>query len=463
MKRTLADWLAWQEQLHPQAIDLGLDRVAAVARRLDVLRPAPVVISVAGTNGKGSTVAMLESILRTSGRRVGAYTSPHLIRYNERIRIDGREASDDELCAAFERIDAARGDISLTYFEFGTLAALDLMRCAPLDVALLEVGMGGRLDAVNVVDADCAIVTSIGLDHQQWLGDDREAIGREKAGIFRTGRPAVCADPDPPASLVAAARECAAALYLPDRDFRAVSREDGLWDWRCGDAAIEGLPPPALAGGFQLRNAAAAITALHLSCLGQPHRAKTPTGAAKAAIDGRQELPFAAAAAPTGIPFCGDARLAAAVPEGLAGVSLPGRFQRLAERPEIIADVAHNPDSAAALAALLAEHPTPGRSIAVFAVLADKDLDGIVAPLAGCFSAWHVAGLPGVARAEVPEPLAVRLALRVGVPVTPHADVAAALVAAREQACLADRVIVFGSFHTVGAAMASLQADRQRR
>lgn len=258
---TLDDWLGWQETLHPKAIDLRLERVRTVLQRLQPEPPAYTVITVGGTNGKGSCVAMLDSILRAAGYPVGAYSSPHLLRYNERIRINGVEADDAAICRAFARIDAVRSEISLTYFEFGTLAALELFREAGVDVAVLEVGLGGRLDAVNVLDADAALVVSIGIDHVDWLGADRDSIGYEKAGIYRAGRPAICADPDPPPRLLDFAQSLGASLRRVGRDYH-FSQQENSWRWQSDTAQFNDLPLPALAGVHQIGNAAAALAIL---------------------------------------------------------------------------------------------------------------------------------------------------------------------------------------------------------
>ncbi|HSP00336.1 MAG TPA: bifunctional tetrahydrofolate synthase/dihydrofolate synthase, partial [Thioalkalivibrio sp.] len=308
---TLEQWLAWQETLHPKAIDLGLERVARVAGRLGLLEPSHAVITVAGTNGKGSTVALLDAIYRAAGYRVCTYTSPHLLRYNERIRIHGALASDEALCRAFDAVDTARGEESLSYFEFGTLAALWLFWEAAPDVAILEVGLGGRLDAVNIIDSDVAVITSIGIDHEAWLGSDREVIGAEKAGVFRAARPAVCGDPRPPASIQRRALDLGAKLYMAGRDFswQAAALGQG-WQWQGpGAVVLADLPLPALFGPIQLNNAASALTAVTLL----------------------------------------QARLAVsreALARGLQQVRLPGRFQQLRDKPLVILDVAHNPQGA---------------------------------------------------------------------------------------------------------------------
>ncbi len=414
MPRDLAAWLAWQETLHPNPIDLGLERVAAVWARL---HPGPLpfaVVTVGGTNGKGSTVAYLEAILCAAGCRVGAYTSPHLLRYNERVRIDGVEAGDAALCAAFERIDAARSDTSLTYFEFGTLAALELFARAPVEVALLEVGLGGRLDAVNVVDPDVAVVTTIDLDHTAWLGEDREAIGREKAGIFRPGRPALYSDRNPPQSLLAAARACGARLLRVGRDYELRAAADG-WEFRGPGGSIDGLPRPALAGGFQLDNAATALAALQLLA---PRITVT----------------------------------AEACRAGLATARLAGRFQHLPGPVERILDVAHNPQAARALAANLAAEPCTGRTYAVFGMLADKDVEAVAGALRGVVDGWYLAGLEvprGLSAAVLEARLApLELPLRASLP-----SVAAAWRAALQAARPGDRVLACGSFFTVAEVM----------
>lgn len=406
---TLADWLAWQETLHPKAIDLGLERVREVAQRLELLAPRHSVITVAGTNGKGSSVALLEAILDQAGHRVGAYTSPHLWRYNERIRIDREPVADEVIVDAFARIDAARGDVSLSYFEFGTLAALDIFARAGLDVAVLEVGLGGRLDAVNILDADCALVTGIGIDHVEWLGTDREAIGREKAGIFRAGRPAICSDPTPPDSLRETARVVGAEWYGLGEQYGFRPAAD-RWSWWGPDSGIDDLPLPALQGPYQLNNAAGVLMALRT--LGD-------------------RLPVTLAALHAGLR---EARVA-------------GRFTVLPGPVERIFDVAHNPHAAVALAYALAARPCRGRTLAVCAMLADKDAAGVAAALAAQVDAWHLAGLGGE-RGQSAATLAQRMGLSPAQCVL-HADPADAYAAACAAARDGDRVVVFGSFHTI--------------
>lgn len=424
---TLADWLDYQQRVHPRSIELGLDRVRAVWQRLGAPALAPVVITVGGTNGKGSTVAFLEAMLACAGKRVGAFTSPHLHRYNERIRVDGREADDASLMDAFARIEAARvsgpGEaIALTYFEFGTLAALWIFSQSPLDVAVLEVGLGGRLDAVNIIDADAAIVTTIDLDHQQWLGLDRDSIGREKAGIFRTGRPAIVGDATAPPGLLDAARASGAQVRLAGRDFRA-DRHAGAWRWSgwaedAAPASIE-LPPPTLAAPGQIDNAAAAIAALY---------------ALRARLGWNAD----------------------AIARGVAGARVDARLQRFGGEPPLIVDVAHNPQAARMLAQWLRANPAPGRTLGVFGALGDKDVRGVADALALQIDLWFLAGLDadsprGLSSPDLHDALAPALE-RSAVQGT-HPDVASALAAAFGQARAGDRVIAFGSFFVAAAAL----------
>ena len=421
---TLDGWLVYLETLHAKTIALGLDRVLAVYERLDAPLACPVV-TVAGTNGKGSTCAVLAAILRAAGYRVGLYLSPHLMRYNERVRLPDGEASDAELIAAFNAVEDARvrgdaegGPTPLTYFEFGTLAALWLFARSGLDALVLEVGLGGRLDAVNIIDADVAILTSVGIDHVDYLGETREAIGREKAGIFRPGRPAVCADPDPPVSVRAAAEAVGAQLLQIDRDFEFF-REGGQWRYRGPQGERYGLPFPALRGAYQLRNASAALTALDQL---------------------RDRLPVAAGA----------------LRDGLLAVELPGRFQVLPGRPTVVLDVAHNPQAAQALAEGLGAMGFHPQTIAVCGMLADKDVQGVVTALLPRVDRWHVAPLPGPRGASAARLREALIAAGVGAEAVRMFDsVAQALAAAREAAGEADRILVFGSFLTVAAAQAA--------
>lgn len=401
------------ETLHPREIELGLVRVEEVRDRLGLAQPAFAVITVSGTNGKGSTVAMLEHTLHAAGYRVGAYTSPHLIEYNERVRLATEAVSDAELCAAFERVEAARTGTPLTYFEFGTLAAIDYFRQRRVEIAILEVGLGGRLDAVNAWDADVSIVSSVGIDHVEWLGPDRESIGREKAGIYRAQRCAICGDPDPPHSLIEFAEQIDARLLCVDRDFDFERLPDS-WTWRALDKKHYGLPYPAMRGDYQLYNAACMIMAL--SCL-----------------VGRFPVKMA------------DIR------SGLLNAVLPGRFQTLPGRPVRVLDVAHNVQAVKALARNLTAQVVPGQTIAVCGMLRDKPIAEAVRILAPLVSRWHVAGLPG-ARGASTEDMRVALAeAGVGEGVGLHEDIEQAYFAALAEASENDRIVVFGSFHTVSA------------
>lgn len=413
---TLADWLAWQESLHPTKIDLGLERVRTVLRRMGLEQPAYAVITVGGTNGKGSCVALLEAMLSAAGYRVGAYTSPHLLRYNERVRVARDMVDDAQWCEAFARVDEARQDISLTYFEFGTLAALEIFSRVGLDIAILEVGMGGRLDAVNILDADLAIVTTVDMDHTAWLGSDREQIAVEKAGILRRSRPAVYGDANPPAALVTQARALGVPLHCFSWDFGyELERQGWLW-WGLGRRRHT-LPMPRMRGPFQLKNAATALMALELLS------PRFPVG--------RQ-----------------------AVRAGLISASLPGRLQLLDERGLRICDVAHNPQAAAALAEGLASLPCGGATHAVVAMLADKDMAGVIGAMSGTVDIWHVAGLDGERGAAMAQ-LARQVRAVVGEQVVcEYPSVPAALATAAAVAGAADRIVVFGSFYTAAAALA---------
>jgi dihydrofolate synthase/folylpolyglutamate synthase len=423
MPRSLADWLAYIERQHPRSIALGLERVREVAARMGLGRPARHVITVGGTNGKGSTVAFVEAIARAAGWKVGAYTSPHLLAYNERVRVDGRDAGDAALVEAFEAVEAARtagGEVPLTYFEYGTLAALWLFERSGLDLAVLEVGLGGRLDAVNLVDPDVAVVTTVDLDHQDWLGGDREAIGFEKAGIARAWKPLVLGEDDPPSSLLGHAYAIGASTWRANNDFFFERIDEARWRWREVGFELE-LPMPALAAPVQLRNAATAIAALR-------------------ALDA--PVPMQAWA------------------EGVAGARLPGRLQSF-ERGgvEVLVDVGHNPQAARALAEWLAATPSAGATLAVYAALGDKDAAGVADALAGEVDDWFLAGLEDAGpRGIGVDALAQRLAGTAAGTGDRHPDVTTALAAALMRARAGDRVLAFGSFHTVGAALAALGA-----
>jgi dihydrofolate synthase/folylpolyglutamate synthase len=411
---TLNDWLAHCERLHPKSIDMTLQRVASVRERLGLRFDMPV-IAVAGTNGKGSSCAMLESIARHAGYRVGVYTSPHLVRFEERCRIDGRPLEADALLPHFEAVEAARGDTALTYFEFTTLAIMRALSSAALDLVVLEVGLGGRLDAVNAVDADCALITSIDLDHTEFLGPDRESIGFEKAGILRAGRPGVISDPLPPASVLRYARDIGADLWQVGRDFgHAGDRQQ--WSWRGRARRHNALAYPALRGANQLVNASgvlAVFEALH------------------------ERLPVSAQA----------------VRSGLATVDLPGRFQILPGQPAIVLDVAHNPHAVATLALNLDQMGFYPRTHAVFGAMHDKDIAGMVARLAPLIDRWYLTDLPlpRAAKAEELERI-VRARLPAQQP-SRHASPSDALRAAMAAADPADRIVVFGSFLCVGGVL----------
>lgn len=414
---TLPQWLAYIERVHPKSIDMGLARVAAVrdAMKLEATFP---MITVGGTNGKGSACAMLEAIFHEAGYRVGCYTSPHLIRYNERVRVAREEASDADLVRALAAVQAVRGEIALTYFEFSTLAAMWLFAKTAVDVAVLEVGLGGRLDAVNAFDADCALVMSVALDHMDYLGDTREAIGAEKAGIFRSSCPAICADRDPPHSLLHHAAATGARLLVIGRDFdgEADPRQWRYWGPR---GERHGLPHPGLRGDYQVSNAAAALAALD---------------------ELRERVPVTA----------NDIRT------GLLTAENPGRFEVLPGRPTVILDVAHNPAAATALARNLARMPRGGRTFAVFAMLRDKDVRGVVDAVTPRIDEWLVSGIDEPRGADA---AFLRDALeRSGISnhVSACATIADAYRTACDRASQDDRIVVFGSFHTVAAVMAAV-------
>ncbi len=412
MPATLDEWLAHCERLHPKSVDMTLERVRTVRERMGLAFAMPV-ITVAGTNGKGSSCAMLEAIALQAGYRVGLYSSPHLVLFEERCRINGRQVEAAALLPHFEAVEAARGDVALTYFEFTTLAIMRALSKAALDLVILEVGMGGRLDAVNAVDTDCALITSIDLDHMEFLGPDREAIGFEKAGILRAGRPAVLSDPVPPASIVQHAQALGTDLRLVGRDF-AHAGDRQQWSWRGRSRRYNALAYPALRGANQLINASgvlAVLEALH------------------------QRLPISAQA----------------VRNGLATVELQGRFQIVPGQPVLVLDVAHNPHAVATLALNLDQMGFYPRTHAVFGAMRDKDIDGIVARLKPLVDAWYLCDLP-LPRAARAEELAQRLpagATEAGRHATPSLALAAALAAADP----ADRIVVFGSFLCVGGVL----------
>ena len=428
MPRTLADWLAFIERQHPKSIAMGLERVRAVAARLGLERPAARVVTVAGTNGKGSTVAFIESIARAQGLRVAAYTSPHLLRFNERIRIDGREVEDAALVAGFAAVEAARGDVPLTYFEYATLCALWLFQRAGLDLAVLEVGLGGRLDAVNLVDADAAVITTVDLDHQDWLGHDTEAIGFEKAGIYRPGRPAFCADPLPPQSLLGHAAAISADLRLVGRDFGFErDTENRLqWRWWCrsGNRVVKrSLAYPGLRGPTQLFNAAVALAALDSIA---------------------DRLPVTMQA----------------IRPGLIETELPGRFQVVPGKPAIVLDVGHNPQALKVLADNLGSMGFFDNTHAVVGMLADKDIAGALHPLKGKVDHWYAASLGGPRGTSAAALADIIAAGGLGGEVSCHDSPAAAMQAAKGRAGESDRILAFGSFYTVAGALQVVRANR---
>ncbi|OQP75294.1 bifunctional tetrahydrofolate synthase/dihydrofolate synthase [Xanthomonas phaseoli] len=427
---TLSDWLAYIEQQHPSSIAMGLERVREVAARLQIAAPAKHVIVVGGTNGKGSTVAFIESIGRAAGWKVGAYTSPHLLRYNERVRIDGEEASDAQLAAAFAAVEAARGDTALTYFEFGTLAALWLFQQSALELAVLEIGLGGRLDAVNIVDSDVAVITTVDIDHTDWLGEDREAIGTEKAGIIRAWKPVVLGEIDPPSSVLRRAYQLGANAIRAGSDYffepidtqhaESPRADAPQWRWRDVVVTLE-LPMPALHAPVQLANAAAAIAALQ--------------------------------ALPVDVP-------GAAWAQGIGNAHVAGRLQRLeVDGVQILLDVGHNPQAARALAAALGAQAHAGSTYAIYAALADKDVLGVVEAVAAQIDHWALAGLEG-ARGQSAQALQARLQGSAAAQAPCHRDVAGAVHAVLDAASPGDRVLVLGSFHTVADALDALHSAR---
>lgn len=415
---TLEEWLAWGRRLHPRDVVLETKRCAAVARRLGSIPPGFPIVTVAGTNGKGTCVALLESMLNAAGARAGAYLSPPLLRFSETVRVGGREVEDAALCAAFARVEAVREDIALTAFEFQSLAAMEALRAGGAEIAVLEIGMGGRDDAVNIFEPQIAVVTNVGIDHVRWLGGTREEIAFHKAGILRPGKPVVCGEREPPAALRARAAALAAPLYRLGRDFDVEVREES-WTWRDREAEYADLPAPALSGPFWFENAAAAIMAMRLL----PDRLQVESG-----------------------------RIARA----MRGVELPGRQQVLEGEVQKVIDVAHNFDSVRALRSALRARAVRGRTLSVFAMLGDKDIAGATACLRDVMDCWFVSGLPGPRGLDA-RALAQRMApdLKLNL----HCDIASAYRSACAAARPGDRVVVWGSFH---AARAAFECESQR-
>lgn len=422
---SLPSWLAWLEKNHPSEIDLGLERITRVAQRMALLTPAAKVVTVAGTNGKGSCVTATAALLSAAGFSVGVYTSPHLLHYNERIAVDGKPVADAEICSAFEAIFNACQQttaeypvpISLTYFEYGTLAALEIFRRRQVTAMVLEVGLGGRLDAINIIDADVAVITSIALDHTDWLGDNREAIGYEKAGIMRAGKPVVCADFSPPQSLLDHAHNLSVSLHLIARDFGYSVANDSGWSWwnHCGQFSSQPLPQlplPSLAAALQV----AFIFGLDLSELNALTR--------------------------------------------VAALRVPGRFQTVLWRErQVILDVAHNPAATAYLADRLAQHAAPGAKIhGIVAMMADKDRAQSLANLKECISHWYIADLSFIPRAATVEQLRQNL-VDLNLLVEFSGSVADCLQAAFNNSDPGDRILVFGSFYTVAAGLQKIDAQ----
>lgn len=415
---TLDAWLDWQATLNPAEIDLGLERIALVLERLDLSdRFNCPLIMVAGTNGKGSVVAMLESIALAEGLKVGCYTSPHIRHYNERIRINAIDASDEDLCESFERIDQARGECQLTYFEFGTLSAIELFHRASLDLVIMEIGLGGRLDAVNVMQSDISVITTIDIDHTDWLGEDREAIGYEKAGIFRSDTPAVCGDQDPPISVTKKAEALQIKCHVNAVDFR-VEKHKNHWNFKSELLEIKQLPFPSLQGDIQLQNAAVSIMTLLL-------------------LDNKFNISQSS------------------IKQGLSNINLDGRYQLIHRKPDVFVDVAHNVQAAKSLAdQLVVTKNQYNQTHAVIAMLADKDVESVVKQFAQNIDVWHCAGLESVQRGMSAKRMASVLErVNTGVKLRAKSTVKEACISAMAQSNVDDRVIVFGSFFTVSEAM----------
>ncbi len=413
---TLQEWLDWQETLHPSEIELGLERVEQVWLRLDPERLNSIVITIAGTNGKGSSAAILESILLAAGYTVGCYTSPHLLDYNERIRLNGRQTSDQAICDSFSRVDQARVDVSLTYFEFGTLAALDIFAGEQLDVVILEVGLGGRLDAVNIIDPDVALITTIDIDHTSWLGDTRDEIALEKAGILRPGKPAVFGSSNPPQALVERASELGVELSISEEDF-TYSCSGNTWSWQGRERGYQQLPAPPLTGRFIFQNGSAVLMVLEL-------------------LQERLVISFDS------------------ISKGLQELWIPGRFQVMPGDVTVILDVAHNPESATELATNLGRMSHQGRNLAVFSALADKDIVGVIKPLVGLIDRWYIGELDTSRAASLDQLRGSITAAEVDVSrIDSNESLSQATTKAMADAETHDKLVIFGSFFTVAEIM----------
>ncbi len=417
----LQDWLQWQEGLHFKSIELGLDRCRAVAERMDLLEPDFAVVSVAGTNGKGSSVAMLDSIFTAADYKTGCYTSPHLIHYNERVRIQREQVSDKLLCEAFARVDEARGSISLTYFEFGTLAALDIFKHAGIDIAILEVGLGGRLDAVNILDADVALISTIALDHEFWLGKNRESIALEKAGIFRPDTPAVCSDPNPPQSLIRHAQELKTPLHLLNQDYKFIPKGEH-WDWKTLNVELNDLPRPCRFNQYQIQNAAGVLSTVHH--LHDTHPVSE-----------------------------------AAIRQGLKQVRFPGRFQVIPGNVQIIMDVAHNQNAAEILVDNIKRLECKGKTHVLIGMLNDKDHAAVFSELRMVADSWHIVELESERKTTSDILLQELDNMQDTKSRKVHKSIGHALNYLQQYSELGDQIVVTGSFLTVGAAMRHLQRD----
>lgn len=417
---SLHAWLAWQEALHPLGIDLGLDRVAGIFCKLNPSYVKPLTVTVAGTNGKGSSVAYLEAIYRSQGYCVGAYTSPHILRYNERIRINGEPVSDDEICESFARIDSVRDATLLSYFEFGTLAALDVFQRNQVDIQLLEVGLGGRLDAVNFIDADIALVSSIAIDHVEWLGDTREAIGREKAGIFRANTPAIIGDLDPPESLIQMAEEIGAPLLRIDKDF-GYKRFSEYWEWFGPGKFIGHLPNPALKGDHQYRNASSVLMVLTQLA--------------------------------DNVPVTDES-----IKQGLENVRLPGRFQFIDAEIPVLIDVGHNPQAVSTLVEHVRTFFSDKRIHAIFAIMKDKDITGVLEIMESVVHDWFFVSLSNPRAAS--EDLMREKFQMSGISkfFLGYSCFAEAFSAVKSQSCKGDLILVFGSFFLVSECLVEFES-----